>query len=748
MLVAALDYATRGWRVFPLSPRSKVPTAGSRGFKDATTDPDTIREWWTRWPDANIGIATGQESGLWVLDADDADSLADIIEENAPLPATVSQQTRPGRRQILFRAPVGIPLGNRTRLNGRAGIDTRGEGGYIVAPPSIHPDTGEPYRWTEGLAPGESELSEVPDWLLDFVRHDEPRPRQPFRAVRQSVAPSSPHVRRYVEGALGKACDEVRHAQEGTRNTTLNNQALGIGEFVGACALSESEALGELIAAGIDAGLPKREATKTANSGLSAGAREPRDLSGIGPEYPPAPTDADAPANTASVENPEGSRRTADRRSTRPKIYIHGQLDYVADLGRAALISANVPPTLFAARSGLARVIGGGNTGLSLCIEPLTVTVTRGFLARAATWLRHGRGKDAPPVDTDPPRAVTDDIFGYGIEGLPVLEGVCPAPIIGCDGGLITGRGYHADERIWIESTLTPNVPTRPTKAQTTSAIRLITDDLLLDFPFATQADRANTIALYLAPFVRHLFDGPCPLHLVSASERGSGKTTLVDLAHHVFAGRPVASRALPTDDEEVRKAITSILIAGEPFVLLDNLRERTLDSAPLAQTLTSTEYSDRLLGQSRTLNLRNRAIWTATANSPSLSAELARRCVRIRLMPTTERPWERDPSTWRHPSPARWILEHRTDLVAALLTMVRRWFVAGCPAGSVGMASFDGYAEVVGGILAACGIEGFLGNAREGFIDADAEGERWRGLVGAWMNKYGGRSMTAGEIA
>jgi hypothetical protein len=175
----ALAYASRGWPVFPVhtptlsgcscrSPRcdrpGKHPRIGT-GRNGASLDPEVIARWWAQWPDANIGIATGVESGLLVLDIDDTD--ADI----PPLPDTVESITGSGGRHVIYQRPDdGAKY--RTRVRFRPGMDTRADGGYIIAPPSLHA-SGRRYEWEgssdpfEGVAP-----SPAPDWLLAETRSD------------------------------------------------------------------------------------------------------------------------------------------------------------------------------------------------------------------------------------------------------------------------------------------------------------------------------------------------------------------------------------------------------------------------------------------------------------------------------------------------------------------------------------------------------------------------------------------------
>ena len=162
-LTAALQYAAQGFSVFPCQPRSKIP-ATLHGFKDATKDEATIRAWWDEEPAYNVAIATGEESGIFVLDIDEKPgrTIDEAIEGLPDIPETPHVRTGGGGLQFFFRYPTGS---NLTISGGRLGlgIDTRGNGGYVVAPPSIHPH-GTGYAWidSEGLT-----LAATPQWIVD-----------------------------------------------------------------------------------------------------------------------------------------------------------------------------------------------------------------------------------------------------------------------------------------------------------------------------------------------------------------------------------------------------------------------------------------------------------------------------------------------------------------------------------------------------------------------------------------------------
>ncbi len=159
LLKAALSYAKRGIPVFPCEPGAKRPLTYN-GFWEATTDARHIKTWWDRWPAANVGVPTGQRSGLLVLDVDPRDgglkSLNTLERENGPLPRTARARTGGGGVHVFFRYPAEKEVRNSAGWLG-PGLDVRGEGGYVVVPPSR---TQEAYEWIDRSRPVEAA------WLL------------------------------------------------------------------------------------------------------------------------------------------------------------------------------------------------------------------------------------------------------------------------------------------------------------------------------------------------------------------------------------------------------------------------------------------------------------------------------------------------------------------------------------------------------------------------------------------------------
>ena len=290
---AAIVYARRGWPVFPC--HSPMATAGgcscgrvdcaspakhpriAGGLNSATTEDAQLRRWWARWPHANVGVRTGAASGVVVIDIDPDHggerALGILLAEHGNLPDGRVVRTGSGGRHLWFRHPGGVVRNDAGRRLG-PGLDIRGDGGYVIAPPSRHRSGG--LYSVESQPTG---LPDMPDWLRDLVCPPEPEPRR-LVAERADPARGTSWARAALEGELR----ELQAAGEGNRNNTLNRVAYRLGQIVGAGLLEEQAVEQLLVDGGLAVGLREREAVETTRSGLRAGEQRPRSPGGAAPE--------------------------------------------------------------------------------------------------------------------------------------------------------------------------------------------------------------------------------------------------------------------------------------------------------------------------------------------------------------------------------------------------------------------------------------------------------------------------------
>jgi hypothetical protein len=191
MIDAALLYAKRGWMVFPApvgTKKSHIKAAQSGGPRwGATLNPETLRRYWTQFPQANVAVVTGQVSGIFVIDVDtDAghgvDGFASLAALPGPMPETLTAQSPSGSRHFYFNWPADGVIRNSAGKLG-PGLDVRGDGGMVIAPPSVKPDGGL-YIWCNS-AP----IADAPAWLLEMVcSTDAPQMPAPRRDTPSSLA--------------------------------------------------------------------------------------------------------------------------------------------------------------------------------------------------------------------------------------------------------------------------------------------------------------------------------------------------------------------------------------------------------------------------------------------------------------------------------------------------------------------------------------------------------------------------------
>jgi hypothetical protein len=400
-------------------------------------------------------------------------------------------------------------------------------------------------------------------------------------------------------------------------------------------------------------------------------------------------------------------------------------------------------PFIFQKGGALVRIAGTGAQGR---IEALGDTAMYGVLARSANWLKV---TEAAVLAAPPSRDTARDMLVNPDPALPPLESVVRTPTFGKNATLITAAGYHRADALWMfsdDSLEIPEVPARPSREQLAQARSLLVDELLVDFPFVKDSDRAHAVAAILLPFLQRIIGDLAPIHLIEAPTQGSGKGLLASLISIVSTGAASEGRTVPESEDEVRKMITAELITGRPIILLDNLSEkRKLDSAALASVVTLPWWTDRLLGESTMLHLRNNALWLMTGNNPRLSGEMSRRCIRLRIDPRIDMPWLR--AGFKHPLIAEWAQENRSALVHAALTLVQAWIAAGKPLHTTRLGSFESWSGIMGGVLEVAGIPGFLCNLNELYEAADTDGQMWREFTGAWWEAYREEPKKAGEL-
>lgn len=364
-----------GFSVFPVERAGKKPLVPWKAYQTVRADLSTVRGWSQR--DCNIGIATGAISGAIVLDLDTADAVREA--EALGIPATLSVKTGKGLH-VYFRHPGGT-IGNRTGL--RPGWDIRGDGGYVVAPGSLHP-SGAVYAWDN--PPGLFDLADAPAWLADMLAKSEHTPDAPKSS--QVGADDTP----YGLKALDSEVQTIQRAGNGEQETTLNAAALKIGALVAGKELSPETAKNRLIAAGLS--MPSYDpgnkwtldaiASKV-ERGLADGAAHPRSApeqnrSNVVYPEPPAWMNEIPPYDEADGEQafdyagPEWGEQAA----------AGDDADILPSLDLAALARTRAKARVFAIEriaplGEVTMLVGPGSGGKSLLAQQLATVAAAGI---------------------------------------------------------------------------------------------------------------------------------------------------------------------------------------------------------------------------------------------------------------------------------------------------------------------------------------------------------------------------------
>lgn len=633
----------------------------------------------------NVGLRTGLVSRVVVIDIDPGATPPD-------LPPTVEVTTGRGRHLYYF---YDKPLANSAGRISK-NIDVRADGGQVVFPGSIHPDTGQPYTFT--TSPLETHLAPLPDWVT-----------QP--TAKQAKATG------YANAALQLEVKAVLEAPEGKRNDTLNAAAFSLGQLCPP--LSQSVIEAELFDAAMQVGLGEIESRATIHSGLRAGIASPRTIPVSKQDYVLTPG---IHLDDQGEYHEQGVSRFADE------------------------VINSIPDDRIYRRArlpGEIQGLPGSRKWTPLHVDRLRLIVDQSTALKC--WMRDKETEEQHLIF----RYCLKDWGGIvlaGAESHPAIRDinfVTPFPVFD-ESWTLSAPGYqngiYYDEPPAL-------VGVKPeTDFQT---IRDTLFELLIDFPFVSNADRQNYYGLLLTPIIAPAVQGNRPLHIITAPIPRTGKSKLAeDVLGGILTGRKTPALQITGTDDERDKRITGLLLQDEIVVHLDNLPAK-LDSPALASLLTASVYQSRLLGSSRIISLPNNLTMVGTGNNVECSTEIAKRCVPIRLQPNTPNPERRVnfhyPNLWDHVSGSR------VQILSCLLGMVQNWIDKGRPKGptmgAIRLGGFETWSESIGGILYVNGFHEWMCNVNDWLQNSDSDSAEMSQFVNFWAIRLGGDWVSAGQI-
>ena len=366
----------------------------------------------------------------------------------------------------------------------------------------------------------------------------------------------------------------------------------------------------------------------------------------------------------------------------------------------------------------------------------MQLATLREQLADAAKFqkLIEGKGgKDDKWVTTTPPQPVVNAIHARGEwAGIPAITDVVECPVMRPDGTVLQTPGFDIDTGIFYWASMPfPPVPDAPSQADAMQAAGDLIN-VVDDFPFKTTDHAVAWMTGVLTMLSRNAFTGPAPLILVDGNAAGTGKGLLCDCASTIHTGRDFPKQGNPETDDEMRKRITSIAIAGLGQALLDDVS--FLGGSALQAALTGTSWQDRILGKSQiTDDMPLRVCWWSTGNNVVLRGDMPRRVLHVRLESMEESPEER--SGFTHPNLLEWVRENRGTLVVAALTILRGYVAAGRPDQQLKpWGSYEAWSALVRAAIVWAGLPD-PGNTRQELRKrSDEKADILRRLIDGWQ--------------
>lgn len=407
-----------------------------------------------------------------------------------------------------------------------------------------------------------------------------------------------------------------------------------------------------------------------------------------------------------------------------------------SDVIEKSIAALAADPNVFQRGGMLVRVTRDAGTADDIrrdatpTISRLPTPNLRERLTRHCRFTRRVPKSDIP-VNANPTNWLVNGIDARGEwPSIPRLTAVSDTPVLRPDGSILQVPGHDPITCVLFEpSGAFPQIPVRPTRDDARRAIATLAD-LVVDFPFVGPEHRAAWIAGLLTPFARFAYSGCSPAFLVGANVMGSGKTLLIRMIGWAVLGGEIPVASYSHDPDEMGKRITTVALAGDRIVLLDNISGPFGNDA-LDRALTSNRWSGRILGRSEKCDLPMTTVWYGSGNNPQTAADTMRRIVPVQLDVLDEHPEQR--TGFKYPHVIAHVERQRPQIVAAALTVLSAYFVAGRPSMSLSaFGSFEGWSDLVRSAVVWAG-EPDPCLTREQMAAADSTSDILGQLIHAW---------------
>jgi hypothetical protein len=344
------------------------------------------------------------------------------------------------------------------------------------------------------------------------------------------------------------------------------------------------------------------------------------------------------------------TKQVHDRMGGRPLIQVSGALVTVVE---------GVPENVFSA--------DGTEPPPILKFKALKQRGIRALLEDRFIFM--GFDKDGFPEEKPVPMPLCQELLTLQDLGVPHCDGILEHPVVLPTGEVLVGDGYCPKSRFWLNSeSLRDALPSDPNQKRARAALNWLREEMLAEFPFASEFDRDVAIGILLTCMQRQVLP-EAPLGLIDGSNRAAGKTALAQLMQISLTGRGIPAMSLPETEEEIEKRVFTASMEGRSIILWDNVRQgRVVESDSIAACVTSTSgLTGRVLGESRSATGSGRMMMILTGVGVKTTGDFNSRSLTVRLEPKTENPesrrYSRDIKTWAQ--------ENRGRVVRALLTLV-----------------------------------------------------------------------------
>lgn len=668
----ALNYAAKGMAVFPCEVNGKKPIT-AHGFQDASTDPEVIRQWWTSTPEANIGCSMGEISGIVLLDIDMKNgkdgkaALYDLEDKHGVLPETLKAKTPSGGLHYFFKYREGYK--NSTEKLG-TGIDTKGNGGYVIAPGSVI--DGKEYEIINRVAP-----ADCPEWIISILNppRQEPKPRPVVNFPANNTSGQVQDALRYIN----PDCDYLEWVKIGM---ALHSESGidGLGLWDSWSSLSAKYKAGECT--------HKWQTFQSGGKTTIASLFDAAKAGGYKPErkLPPIYSHGDQgnnPDDEFNEQNFEQHEDTAAENKLRNAVRkdtIILPCNTVSFIKCAKQVFAifKRDKSLFCRGNKIYEVLEDDN---GLYLDLIQENAFRSRLERIGDTFVFGQKNEKTVLM---PKRPTRDICAALLETIEAREcldrinNIFKNPVIvrTDDRVKVLTKGYHPENGgVFIQAG--ESIP----EVDFSEAARSL-EDLLCDFNFVTDADKARMLSAIISPALRFggLIGGHCPIHAMEADFSQGGKgfgCELVALLYDEVASKiAMKDGGVGSFDETLSTAISW----GRPLIQLDNLRGR-LDSQFFEMLLTSFgTVGIRIPHKGEVQADPTHFFFMGTSNGLESTPDLANRCCIIRIR---KQPQSYQFRKWDGLELLDHVKNNHAYLLGCVFSIIKEWARQGFPEGS-----------------------------------------------------------------